>query len=168
MEFTTRISEADFVNAHELRGRLLKSNAIKYLLYIILAIMIGINLIGLLLHCLPSGSLNSVILPLVPVMLYNFLYLRLYIPYRLRCIYRKDFSGYEDFVQINSDGISEQSKNGVASQYPWSAFELWRESQKVLIVVAKSGIFFIFPKCDLTDDQQTELRGILTQVLPKK
>jgi hypothetical protein len=104
---------------------------------------------------------------LMALFLFGFLWI--YLPNRIRRQYRKDPSQQgEMFVQLSSEGVSEKSLIGSSINRSWNVCSYWRESKRVIILMTHSGIYFTFPIACLNNEQQSELRGILTAALPKK
>jgi hypothetical protein len=93
----------------------------------------------------------------------------IYLPYRMRRRYRNDPSQQgEAVVQLSPEGVSEKSSMGSNSSRAWTVCSHWRESKRVIVLMTQSGIFYMFPKSCLSEEQQNELRGILNAALPKK
>jgi hypothetical protein len=163
MEFTTRTSERDYVAAFRLRLRtlLIVFNALFIFLlvsfYVLFAFAFDYGV----------GSPWDYLLPFILLMC--LLGFRMYLPHLMGRIYgaRTNQQG-ESVNELTSNGVSKKSTEGSLLYFPWTVCKNWRESQRVVIVIAEFGICLVYPKACLSTGQQDELRGILTAALPKK
>jgi hypothetical protein len=164
MEFTTKISEQDYIAGYRLAHKSVLMTMLSVWLYVLFAWFLYIFVMGLIFAPKnPSTAFNGLIV------LFLLGYLWIYLPYRVRRCYRKDpIQQGEIAVQLRPEGVSEKSSMGSNSSYPWTVCSHWRESKRVIILMLQSGIFFIFPKTCLSTEQQSELRSILAAALPKK
>jgi hypothetical protein len=55
-----------------------------------------------------------------------------------------------------------------SSCFKWSFYKYWMEGRNVIVLALHTGQYQLLPKAGLSDAQQSELRGILSAVLPKK
>jgi hypothetical protein len=180
MEFTTKITEQDFLDAYRLRcNSLVLIQRIATVTLYALTAFCGMLIVCAIVRASPRpedrdavNSLFVILFDVLPLEILTFayvLFLKFYTPYRVRRLYRKDPSQHgENVVQLGREGISEKSSIGSNVQLPWAARARWRESRRVVVLMFQSGLYFIFPKACLSAEQQDELRGILTAALPKK
>jgi hypothetical protein len=88
---------------------------------------------------------------------------------RARRLYRDDPQMQGQFkVSVNAQSISTENTAGSASTCAWNICDYWREGRDVIILVFRSGTYFILGLSDLSETQRAELRGILTAALPRK
>lgn len=164
MEFTTRISERDYVAGHRLAQKSAFMTILSVWMYLLLAWSVYVFVIGLIMapkspHVVSDG--------LIALGLFGLWWV--YLPYRERRRYRNDPSQHgENVVRLGPEGVSEESSTGSTSSRAWTVCSHWSESKRVIVLKTKSGIFYMFPKVCLSTEQQNELRGILTAALPKK
>jgi hypothetical protein len=91
-----------------------------------------------------------------------------FFPLHLRSQYRKNPSIQGLFeVNLTPESVSVQIP-GETSRTEWNAFDHWRENKGVIRLVFHSGTHYLIILASLVDTQQTELRSILTAHLPKK
>jgi len=163
MEFTTTISEQDFVAGNRLAQKSLFMTILSVWIYLLIAWGVYEFAIGLIMEPKnPYVFLNG----LIPLGLSGFWWV--YLPYRMRRRYRKDLSQRgENVVQPGPEGLSEKSSMTSTSR-DWTVCSDWRESKQVVVLKTQSGIFYMFPKACLSAGQLEELRSILAAHLPKK
>jgi hypothetical protein len=90
-------------------------------------------------------------------------------PMRLRRIYRKDpFMQGQFTVSILPESISIQNTAGSSSHTEWNVYERWREGKDVIVLKLQSGAYSAMSVAGLSNAQRDELRGILSAALPKK
>jgi hypothetical protein len=180
MEFTTKITEQDFLDAYRLRCNSLVfiQRIATFILYLLTAFC-GTLIVYAIIRVSPRpedrevvNSLFVILLDVLPLEILTFVYvlfLKLYTPYRVRRLYRKDPSQHgENVVQLGPEGLSEKSSIGSNVHFPWAACAQWRESRRVVVLMLQSGLYFIFPKACLSAEQIGELRSILAASLPRK
>ena len=161
MEFTTKTTEQDYVAAYRLRFRpfLTVLNAAFFVVF------------ALLLYSCAVGFINDPNDPwnyYFAFMLLCLLGFWMYIPYLVRRIYRTRTNQQGEAVnELTAKGVSKKSAEGSLLYFPWAVCSRWRESRRVIIVIAQFGICLVYPKACLTTDQQEELRSILASHLPK-
>jgi hypothetical protein len=191
MEFSYKISEAEYRQAWKLRKRTIFSRVQRGIsLFVASWVVLFLCLIMLWLvvqatapptavtqhpqqhpvsfvHILGALVLN--IGPFLAIMgMWVFIVLGLP-PLRLRRSYQRDPTMHGRFtVNITPQSISTQNTAGISSQTGWHIYEYWREGTDVIVLVFRSGTYFILGLSDLADLQRSELRGILTAALPKK
>jgi hypothetical protein len=164
MDFTTTISERDFVAGHRLAHKSVLMIVVSVWMYLLIAWIVYNFAHGLLMQ--PKGPyvISDDFMALGLILLWW-----VYVPYRVRSRYRKDPSQQgENVVRLGPEGVSEESSTGSTSYRAWAVCSHWRESKRVIVLMTQSGIFYMFPKACLSTEQQNELRGILTAALPKK
>jgi hypothetical protein len=164
MEFTTRISEQDFLAGHRLAQKSAFNTVLTVWMYLLLAWLV----FQLAYDLLMGPKVRYVLFDGLSVLvLIGFWWM--FLPNRLRRRYRKDPSQHgENLVRIGPEGLSEESSSGTRSSRAWSLCSHWSESGRVFVLKSQSGIFYIFPKACLSAGQQEELRSTLSAVLPKK
>lgn len=178
MEFTTRITEQDYLAAYCLKTKSTFSTIIFNSLYS-LAALGGTAIIGTFIRTVlhlqdlsAAQNFTAVLDNIFPFECFAILcalFYKVYIPFDLRKKYRKTVSNRDVIVQkLSKEGISEITSAGSSVSYPWSVCEHWRESKGVFVLILQSGVYFTFPKAGLNAAQQDELRGILATALPKK
>jgi hypothetical protein len=164
MEFTTTISEQDYVAGHRLAHKSVLMTVLSVWLYLLFAWSLFVFVTGLIMRSkYPlTGSDGLVVLFLIGIFW-------IYLPYTVRRRYRKDPSQHgEMVVQLGSEGVSERSSTGSSSSRAWTVCSYWRESKRVIMLMTHSGIYFTFPKACLSNEQRDELRSILAKALPKR
>jgi hypothetical protein len=162
MEFTTKTSEKDYIAANRLRFRAfwMVLNVAFFVLFTLLLYFCAVVFINYL--CDPWNYFFAFMLPCL-------LGFKMYIPYLVRKVNRTGLNQQGEAVnELTSEGISKKSAEGSLLYFPWAACSYWRESRRVIIVIAQFGICLIYPKACLTPERQDELRGILTASLPKR
>jgi hypothetical protein len=164
MEFTTTVSERDYIAAYRL---IHKSIFISAWLVCLSAVLVW-DLFGSVIEFVvkPMNLFNDFSILVILCVLGLFW---IYPPYRVRRRYRQDPGQRGEMaVQLSPEGVSEKSSLGPNLYYPWSACARWGESRRVFVLLARSGVYFTFPKSCLGAAQQDELRGIFTASIPKK
>ena len=181
MEFTTKISERDFVAGLRLASKSLSGTVISAFIYVASVLLVLAHLGAVVdKHPRPNSpyaaedikrgtTIEDGIMPLEQLCLIYLLLFVVFVPVRAHWKYRKDPSQRgENLVQVGPGGVSEESSMGSSSSRTWSVCSYWRESKRVFVLMTQSGIFYIFPKAGLSEAQREELRGILTAALPRK
>jgi hypothetical protein len=91
------------------------------------------------------------------------------VPMRLRYLYRKDPRMQGEFtVEMTSDFISTSNTAGTFSKSAWNAYEGWCESKGIVVLMSHSGAYSVMSLAGLSTGQQSEVRSILSAVLPRK
>ena len=178
MEFTTTITETDFVAAYRLRCKTAFLTVFYAFLYVLVALLLLLHVSAFINeHSNPGDAIaaknasvvENAIFPVEVFCLGYLLMFKVYLPYRMRRNFRRDPNQRgEMVVQLSPEGILERAPIGSNMYFPWIACAQWRESRRVIVLTVQSGVYFIFPKACLSSAQQDELRGILTAALPKK
>jgi hypothetical protein len=87
-------------------------------------------------------------------------------PHRL---YRRDpLMQGEYTVNITPESISTLNSAGTSTKSTWNVFASWREEKDLILLLYFNGAYFILGLSGLSEPQRSELRGILTAALPKK
>jgi hypothetical protein len=90
-------------------------------------------------------------------------------PRRLRRFYLKDPAMQGTYtVDVTQAAFALENTAGVSSRMAWDLYDYWQERKGVIVLVNKSGTYFILNAAGLSEDQQSELRGILSSALTKK
>jgi hypothetical protein len=71
-------------------------------------------------------------------------------------------------VDVTPTELAVENTAGVSSRMGWNLYDFWRESKGVIVLVNKSGTYFIISEAGLLELQQNELREILSSALQKK
>ncbi len=189
MEFSYRISEAEYLNA----AKLMLKGSVRFQ-SIKKSIMFWVAILAFLMFAIsvfqfyrnqPSSTerktveavpaehpLSHLVENVVPAVLiagaWFFLMFRLQ-PMLLRRRYRKDPSMQGLFtVNITPESISTENTAGASGRAGWNIYDYWREGKDIILLVFHSGAYLLVSLAGLSDAQQDELRGILTAALPKK
>jgi hypothetical protein len=89
--------------------------------------------------------------------------------HRLRNAYQRDPSMQGELtVNVTPEYFSEQNSAGAFSQNRWTIYESWREEGSLIVVILRSQAYEILNLAGLGEAQRTELRSVLTSVLPQK
>jgi hypothetical protein len=189
MEFTYRISEAEYLNAAKLRLKgTRRFGTIKTVLFWVFIFVCLMLLLSVVQHhhqqvspipdeavaqTVDSGHVVRAILENIGpfallIGIWLFMMFR-FVPARLRRLYRKDPSMQGQFtVNITPDSLLTQNTAGTSSKTGWNIYDCWREGNGVIMLVFHSGAYFLLSLASLSDAQRNELRGILATALPKK
>ena len=90
-------------------------------------------------------------------------------PTALRRAYRNDPAMQGQFtVNITPESISTQGTAGPPSKSGRNGYASWRERRGVTVLMHHTGAYFILSLAGLSGAQRSELRGILAAALPKK
>jgi hypothetical protein len=164
MEFTTTISEQDYVSGYRLARKSVSMTAISVVMYFLMAQSLYFFALRLIMEPKSPYLVSDGLVVLGIIGLWW-----VYLPYRERRRYRKDSSQQgKNIVRLGPEGVSEESSTGSASSRAWTICSDWRESKRVIVLKTQSGIFYIFPKTCLNAEQLNELRTTLAAHLPKK
>jgi hypothetical protein len=189
MEFSYRISEAEYLSATKLKlksdlrlGRIAKN--IMFWVFIIICLMLVFGIVqkshqqptipdeAAIQTTPPAQAASSIISNLVPIIVavgvVAFVIFKR-VPMRLRRVYRNDPLMQGQFtLNITPESISIQSTAGTSSSTGWNIYDYWREGKDVILMVLHSGVAFPISLANLSEAQRVELRGILATALPKK
>jgi hypothetical protein len=90
-------------------------------------------------------------------------------PRRMRQQYLKDPTMQGAYtIDVTPTAIAVENTAGVSSRMVWNLYDYWQERQGVIVLVNKSGSYFVISASGLSEFQQGELREMLSSVLPKK
>lgn len=189
MEFSYRISEAEYLNAAKLRSKgSVRFRSIKRSIIIWIAILAGIMVAmsyvqksrqqststqqetveSARAEDLPSRLIVNVGPLIIFVGIIAFVIFK-GVPMQLRRRYRKDPAMQGQFtVKITSESISTENTAGTSSKTGWNIYDYWREGKGLILMVFQSGAAFPISLAGLSESQQDELRGILCAAIPKK
>ena len=192
MQFSYRVSEADYRTAFKLRtsgfgGRTVK--VIMFWVFILVCLLMLWAVVTKINGRSSEDSTSSVtqndqdsqapapratsmsiglLINLAPVVLAVgvLVFLR---PMMLRRAYRRDPAMQGTYtVDLALGAISIQNTSGFSTEAGWNLYDFWKEGKGVIILVNKSGTFFVLSIAQLFEPQRAELRGILSAALPKK
>jgi hypothetical protein len=91
------------------------------------------------------------------------------LPGRIRRLYRKDPAMHGEFtVEVTPASLRVQNTAGVNAENSWNLYQAWREHRGIIVLLLKSGTYFILSIAGLSESQRQELRGILSSALPEK
>jgi len=162
LEFTTKTTEQDYVAAYRLRFKPLL-RFLNPLFFVLFAMLLSFCVIAFIID--PGSPLNY----FIALMFLCLLGFKMYIPYLFGRIYRiRANQEGESVNELTTKGVSKKSSEGSSLYFPWAVCKCWRESRRIIIVIAQFGVSLVYPKACLTTEQQNELRGILTASLSKK
>lgn len=193
MEFSYRVTEAEYRSAWKLRrrqsGRPL-FRLVMFWVFILICLMLLWAVVSRSGNQ-PNDSQNRVVTQQqqnpqeadaspVPALLFNvgpfiilicvWVYLVfLRVPIQLRRAYQKDPMMQGLFtLTIEPASITIRNSAGTMFQSGWNVFENWREGRGVMVLLLRSGATSIISLAGLADHQRGELRSILSAALPKK
>jgi len=96
-----------------------------------------------------------------------FMYFRMF-PRSLRRRYLKDPAMQGEFtVDVTPASLGVKNTAGITAQNGWNMYESWREDKDVVMLLLKSGAYFILSVRELSEAERNELREVLSSVLPK-
>lgn len=91
------------------------------------------------------------------------------VPMRLRFLYRRDPRMKGQFtVNITPDSISTENTAGTSSRSAWNVYDYWCEGKDVIVLMFHSGAYSILSLGGLSSPQRDELRSILTAGLARR
>jgi hypothetical protein len=91
------------------------------------------------------------------------------VPMRLRYLYRRDPRMQAQFtVNITPDAISTENSAGTTSHSAWNVYEYWCEGKDIIVLMFHSGTYSILNLAGLSSLQRDELRGILAAALARR
>ena len=188
MEFSYRISEAEYLRAARLKSKR-TSSYIKAILFWLVIIAFLVLVLTAIQHFTqlsgvtrqpavqPVGAHRTTsqyfmdFSPLLVIVAVWILMSKVQ-PMILRPRYRKDPSVQGQFtVNITPESISIENTAGTSYQSKWNAYRAWHEADGVIVVVARPRFkarSIPIGLADLSEAQRDELRGILTASLPKR
>ena len=170
MEFTYRISEAEYLSSLKLKfKRTARVGTVAFFFFGVLIILFCLTLVF---RFNSRHSIRAIIVILVPCVLYiGFMVYLIFglLPKRLRLLYRKSPTLQGQFkVNISPESLSIENSAGSSSKTDWKLFDFWFEEQDLLMLKFRSGAHAMMNLAGISDAQKDEVRGILTAALPKK
>jgi tellurite resistance protein TehA-like permease len=120
----------------------------------------------------PGTELRRVITnfgPFVPIAAVWVYFVFLWVPIRLRRMYKRDPVMQGQFsMKFTPASLSIQNTAGISIEMGWNIVEYWREGKGLILLVFYPGTGYPVSLANLTDPQREELRSILTAALPKR
>ena len=187
MEFSYRISKAEFLIAYNLRHKYSLRSWKRRLFWFWCSVLIGFILLWVIVqrtsppapvsqhpaiqHTAPTSTKNDWAVYMEPAAILGVWVFGMFIFPRLRLdrMYRRDPQMQGQFtVNITPDSISTQNTAGTLSKTGWNVYDYWREKKEVIVLVFHLGAFLPVSLASLSEFQRAELRGILNVALPKK
>ena len=187
MEFSYRVSEADYFVARKLRLNATRNlgfpKKIILWIFILVCLMLLWSVVMKSTQHPTQENAEAATTPTAPgsrALLFNaapFLILAgtwvavlfVWVPYRVRRIYNNDPSMQGEFtVEITPSAINMRNTAGTTANAGWNIYEFWSEAKSVIILVNRSGSYFVLSLSGLAESQRAELRSILSTALPKK
>jgi hypothetical protein len=190
MEFSFKVSEAEFLMAARLERKKASRSSLKTAAFWVLVML------GMMFLCIavqpsrhqPSVTAQPAILQSSGLTVVNHdvtmsqrvgpflvlggvwvLIIAVLMPIRLRFLYRKDPRMQGEFtIRLSVDSISTENTAGTLSLSAWSIYEYWCEDKGVIVLMFRSGAYSILSLAGLSGAEQNELRSILSAALPKK
>lgn len=178
MQFTTNITEDEYIDANRLKTRSLQRTAASFLAYFLTAafwiLLIGAWITEHIFHAnillgQNAAELQSTLFPGAIAFLLWIIAFRAYPIYSARRKFRNAQNLRGDlFQEITSEGLMQKTAHGSYGFSRWQDFSYWRESKKMFIVVDPTNVFCMIPKANLSREQRNEIRSILTAALPRQ
>jgi|HubBroStandDraft_5_1064220.scaffolds.fasta_scaffold39448_2 hypothetical protein len=193
MEFTFKVTEAEYLRASRLKIKLPGSKTLQTVLFWIFILICLVSLWSnvekskrtTVTNDQPVVTQPSEIDPpshgtgfhallvnvgpfflLIGVWFFMLLKLR---PTTVRGLYRKDPVMQGQFtVNVTPEFLSAENTAGTFWKARWNIFAAWREGKDVIVLMYFTGAYFVLSIAGLSDAQRSELRGILATALPKK
>jgi hypothetical protein len=175
MEFSYRVSEADYMAAWRLRRRQFSRGEQTALWVIILVYVVFI--LGMILQFwlirrngTPIGGTAGMFGPFVSFGgICGILVVFGAAQTRARRQYRADPTMQGQFkVAVTADGISISNTAGPSSKWVWNNSDRSRQAKDLIVVESISGAYTILNLAGLSPQLRAELRNILAAALPKK
>jgi hypothetical protein len=179
MQFTSRITEDDFVDACRLQLQSTHRTIASVIAYTAAAIFWLFLLAGWISERLHPAdrdflgqnpaAFRATVLPAAVLLALWILIFRVITPYVARHRYRRAPYLHDEIAnEVNLDGLAQKTSSGSFGFIAWKDLSYWRESKQVIIVVYPMKIFCILPKSNLNENEQAQLRSILAAALPSK
>jgi hypothetical protein len=189
MEFSYKVSEADYLAAWKLRIKTMRSRSVvktvMFWVFILVCLILFWTIVQKTNHQplprpdesefstpAPAPTSKSLLMNAGPLVLIAGVWISIvfvWVPRRVRHIYRKDPSMQGEFtIDVTQSAISTRNTAGTTSSAGWNIYESWSEKKDVIILVFRSGAYFILSLSGLGPAQRDELRSILSAALPKK
>lgn len=185
MEFSFKVSEAEFLRAAKLERKSSRRSSLKTAVFWIL-VMLGLMFLYIAVQ--PPGHVPGVssqpasvralirgaaisqrIGPFLVISGVWTLIIAVLLPIRMRYIYRKDPRMQGEFtIRLTPDSISTENTAGSLSMSAWNIYDYWCEDKGVIVLRFRSGSYSILSLAGLSNTQRSELRSILSAALPKR
>lgn len=175
MEFSYRVSEAEYMAAWRLRRKQFSRAEQTALWVIILAYAVFI--LGMVFQFwmirrngTPIGGAAGMFGPIVSCGgICAILLVFGAAQTRARRQYRADPAMQGQFtVAVTPDAISISNTAGTSSKWVWNKNDRWRQAKDLIVIESISGAFTILNLAGLSPLERSELRDILAAALPKK
>jgi len=190
MEFSFKVSEAEFLRAARLERKTASRSSLKAAAFWVL-VMLGMMFFYIAIQPSrhqPSATAQPAILqpsnltvvshgvtmsqrvgPFLVLGGVWVLILAVLNPIRLRFLYRKDPRMQGEFtIRLSADSISTENTAGTLSLSAWNIYDYWCEDKGVVVLIFRSGAYSILSLAGLSGAEQSELRSILNAALPKR
>ena len=193
MEFTFKVSEAEFLRAWKLRNNQQGSRTVRTVMFWVFILVCLVMLWGVVKKSKQTAGgpdqpvvtqpsevespnqgtrFNALLVNVGPFFLllgvWVFMLLKLR-PTTVRGLYRKDPLMQGQFtVNVTSDLLSAENTAGTNWKARWNIFASWREGKDVIVLMYFTGAYFVLCIASLSDSQRNELRGILATAIPKQ
>ena len=168
MEFSYRISEAEYLSAAKPKSKRSSSyiKAVLFWLVILAFLVLVLSVVPPRTQQILSGLTH---VPILVLLLGLTVLIPKLQPMILRRRYRKDPSMQGRFtVNITPESISIENAAGTSSRSGWNDFFLWYEAEGVIVLVSRSKArSILIGLAGLSEAQRDDLRGILTASLRK-
>jgi hypothetical protein len=197
MQFTYRVSEADYQHAWKLRVKGISRSWTVKAVFFWVFILVCLMLLWAIVSKTPQRSSDSpapvagqssdensapaeISRPSASTLLVNvgpfvliggiwFFMVFQMGPRRMRRQYLKDPAMQGTYtIDVTPNAIAVENTAGVSSRMVWNLYDYWQERQGVIVLVNKSGSYFVISASGLSESQQGELREMLSSVPPKK
>ena len=190
MEFSFKVSEAEFLRAAKLERKTASRSSLKTAAFWVL-VMLGLMFLYIAVqpprHLLSVTPQPAILQPSNVVVVNHgatmsqrvgpflvlggvwVLIVALLVPIRLRYLYRKDPRMQGEFtIRLSVDSISTENTAGTLSLSAWNIYDYWCEDRGLVVLMFRSGAYSILSLAGLSNAEQSELRSILSAALPKK
>jgi len=189
MEFSYRISEAEYLSAAKLKnkGNLHLRHIRKSIFFWISIVICFLIFFTFFQHSqqqppiaedaaiqavAPGQTINLILTNLLPIVAvlgaFSFFIFK-WMPMQLCRLYKKDPLMQGQFtINISQESIEIQNTAGSFSKTGWNIYDYWREGKNLIMLAFHTGTFFLISTAELSESQRDELRRILTAALPKK
>ena len=193
MEFSYKVSEAEYLSASRLGTKVPSRSTLKtvvFWLFVLLCFMVFFSVVQRngrqtdssgqpapaqtsevepVHQAAPTRALLYNAAPIVLIVGFWFFVIKVILPGRLKKMYTKDPLMQGEFtVGITPEGVSICNTAGTSSRTPWTIYDCWREAESVIILVLHTRVYFAVSLTGLSEARKTELRGILSAALPKR
>lgn len=193
MEFSYKVSEADFRQAWRLERKASSRSSLKTAAFWIF-IMLGLLLLYKFIQSngqqatapnhsivsqaflnqppVPASTVSNSLERFGPFLVLAGVWTLLVaglVPMRLRYLYRRDPRMKGQFtVKITPDSISTENTAGTRSHSSWHVYDYWCEGKGIIVLMFHSGAYSILSLAGLSNLQRDELRTILATALARR